>query len=76
MDEDNPTTRSFLATLPVTLAFSDYGGKEKVATPTGEGDFTDAEGDQIQESGSSSPPSRRATSGSSTTPTGTPSRTT
>jgi hypothetical protein len=44
IDEDNPTTRSFLAMLPMTLEFSDYGGKEKVATPTGEWDFTDAEG--------------------------------
>jgi hypothetical protein len=44
IDEDNSTTRSFLAMLPMTLAFSDYGGKEKVATPTGEWDFTDAEG--------------------------------
>jgi hypothetical protein len=44
IDEDNPTTRSFLAMLPMTLAFSDYGGKEKVATPTGTWDFTEAEG--------------------------------
>ncbi|WP_018763316.1 cyclophilin-like fold protein [Arthrobacter sp. 135MFCol5.1] len=44
IDEDNPTTRSFLAMLPMTLAFSDYGSKEKVATPTGEWDFTNAEG--------------------------------
>ncbi|MFF4082713.1 cyclophilin-like fold protein [Streptomyces sp. NPDC001777] len=44
IDQDNPTTRSFLAMLPMTLEFSDYGGKEKVATPTGEWDFTDAEG--------------------------------
>lgn len=44
IEEDNPTTRSFVAMLPMTLAFSDYGGKEKVATPTGEWDFTDAEG--------------------------------
>jgi hypothetical protein len=35
VDEDNPTTRSFLAMLPMTLKFSDYGGREKVATPTG-----------------------------------------
>lgn len=44
IDEDNSTTRSFLAMLPMTLAFSDFGGKEKVATPTGDWDFTDAEG--------------------------------
>lgn len=44
IDEDNPTTRSFLAMLPMPLEFSDYGGKEKVATPTGKWDFTDAEG--------------------------------
>lgn len=44
IDEDNPTTRSFLAMLPMTLKFSDYGGKEKDATPTGKWDFTDAEG--------------------------------
>lgn len=42
--QDNPTTRSFLAMLPMTLEFSDFGGKEKVATPTGDWDFTDAEG--------------------------------
>ncbi|MDR6438679.1 hypothetical protein J2790_003846 [Paenarthrobacter nicotinovorans] len=42
--EDNPTTRSFIAMLPMTLEFSDYGSKEKVATPTGEWDFADAEG--------------------------------
>lgn len=42
--QDNPTTRSFLEMLPMTLEFSDYGGKEKVAAPTGEWDFTDAEG--------------------------------
>jgi hypothetical protein len=42
--EDNPTTRSFLAMLPMTLKFSDYGSKEKVATPTGEWDFAEAEG--------------------------------
>lgn len=44
IEEDSPTTRSFLAMLPMTLKFSDYGGKEKIATPTGEWDFTDAEG--------------------------------
>jgi hypothetical protein len=44
IEEDNPTTRSFLAMLPMTLEFSDYGGKEKVATPTGDWDFADAEG--------------------------------
>ncbi|WP_018155489.1 cyclophilin-like fold protein [Demetria terragena] len=44
IEKDNPTTRSFLAMLPMTLEFSDYGGKEKVAIPTGEWDFTDAEG--------------------------------
>ncbi|WP_262107406.1 cyclophilin-like fold protein [Arthrobacter sp. Marseille-P9274] len=44
IDEDNPTTRSFLAMLPMTLEFSDYGGKEKVATPTGEWNFTGAKG--------------------------------
>jgi hypothetical protein len=44
IEEDNPTTRSFVAMLPMTLRFSDYGGKEKVATPTGKWDFTDAEG--------------------------------
>ena len=32
-----------LAMLPMTLEFSDYGSKEKVATPTGEWDFADAE---------------------------------
>ncbi len=31
--EDTPTTRSFLAMLPMTVGFSDHGGKEKVATP-------------------------------------------
>ncbi|MER5336957.1 cyclophilin-like fold protein [Micromonospora sp. NPDC002717] len=30
--------------LPMTLTFSDFGGKEKVASPTGELDYTDAEG--------------------------------
>lgn len=44
IQEDNATTRSFLAMLPTTLEFSDFGGKEKVATPTGAWDFTDAEG--------------------------------
>lgn len=44
IEEDNPTTRSFVAMLPMTLEFSDFGGNEKVATPTGEWDFTDAEG--------------------------------
>ncbi|MEZ5087905.1 MAG: cyclophilin-like fold protein [Tessaracoccus sp.] len=44
IEEDNPTTRSFLAMLPMTLTFSDYGGKEKVASPAGEFDYTDAEG--------------------------------
>jgi hypothetical protein len=44
VDEDNPTTRSFLAMPRMTLRLSDYGGKEKVATPTGKWDFTDAEG--------------------------------
>ncbi|MFJ4027547.1 cyclophilin-like fold protein [Paenarthrobacter sp. NPDC089989] len=44
IDEDNPTTRSFLAMLPMTLVFSDYGGKEKISTPTGVWDFTDAPG--------------------------------
>jgi hypothetical protein len=44
IDEDNPTTRSFLAMLPMTLAFADYGGKEKVASPTGKWDFTNAKG--------------------------------
>lgn len=44
IDEDNPTTRSFVAMLPMTLEFSDFGGKEKVATPTGTWDFTDAQG--------------------------------
>lgn len=75
IDEDNPTTRSFLAMLPMTLAFSDYGGKEKVATPTGEWDFTDAEGldPKVGDLFSYKP---WATSGSSTTPTATPSRTT
>ncbi|MFF1553254.1 cyclophilin-like fold protein [Rhodococcus erythropolis] len=44
VDEDNPTTRSFLAMLPMTMEFADFGGKEKVATPTANWDFTDAEG--------------------------------
>lgn len=44
IDDNTPTTRSFLAMLPMTLEFSDHGGKEKVATPTGEWDFTDAAG--------------------------------
>lgn len=44
IDQDNPPTRSFLAMLPMTLEFSDYGGKEKVATPTGKWDFIDSEG--------------------------------
>ncbi|MGP4032816.1 cyclophilin-like fold protein [Pseudarthrobacter sp. 1C304] len=35
IDKDNPTTRSCLAMLPMTPAFSDYGGREKVPTPTG-----------------------------------------
>jgi hypothetical protein len=49
IEEDNPTTRSFVAMLPMTLEFSDYGGKEKVATPTGAFDYTDAEGLNAQE---------------------------
>lgn len=44
IEEDNSVTRSFLAMLPMTLTFSDFGGKEKVATPPGELDYTDAEG--------------------------------
>jgi hypothetical protein len=44
IEEDNPTTRSFLAMLPTTLEFSDYGGKEKVASPKGNWDFTNAKG--------------------------------
>lgn len=47
--EDNPTTRSFVAILPMTLEFSDYGGKEKVATPTKAFDYTDTEGLNAQE---------------------------
>ncbi len=42
--EDNPTTRSFLSMLPMTLTFSDFGGKEKVASPPGDLDYTGAEG--------------------------------
>ncbi|MBB3038075.1 hypothetical protein FHU29_002524 [Hoyosella altamirensis] len=42
--EENPTTRSFIAMLPMTLTFSDFGGKEKVASLTGDFDYTDAEG--------------------------------
>lgn len=75
IDEDNPTTRSFLAMLPMTLKFSDYGGKEKDATPTGKWDFTDAEG-LNPKVGISSPTSRGTTSDSSTAPKGTPSRST
>ena len=33
IEEDTPTTRSFLAMLPMTLSFSDFGGREKVASP-------------------------------------------
>ena len=44
IEDDNPTTRSFLEMLPMTLTFSDFGGKEKVASPTGKLDFTDAKG--------------------------------
>ncbi|MDT3315672.1 cyclophilin-like fold protein [Microbacterium sp. KSW4-11] len=44
IEQDTPTTRSFLAMLPMTLEFSDFGGKEKVAMPTGEWDFTGAAG--------------------------------
>jgi hypothetical protein len=44
IDASTAVTRSFLAMLPMTLVFSDFGGKEKVATPTGEWDFTDARG--------------------------------
>jgi hypothetical protein len=44
INEDSPTTRSFLAMLPMTLKFSDFGGKEKVASPTGKWDFTGAKG--------------------------------
>jgi hypothetical protein len=49
IEEDNPTTRSFVAMLPMTLEFSDYGGKEKVATPSGALDYTDAKGLNAQE---------------------------
>jgi hypothetical protein len=34
IDKDTPTGRSFVAMLPMTLRFSDYGGKEKVAAPS------------------------------------------
>jgi hypothetical protein len=34
IDKDTPTARSFVAMLPMTLRFSDYGGKEKVAAPS------------------------------------------
>lgn len=38
------TTRSFLALLPMTVRFTDFGGREKVATPTGSLDNTGAAG--------------------------------
>lgn len=44
IEEDNAATRSFLQMLPMTVEFSDYGGKEKVATPTGEFDFAGVPG--------------------------------
>lgn len=44
IEEDTPTTRSFLAMLPMTLRFSDFGGREKVASPPEAFDFTDATG--------------------------------
>ena len=42
--EDTPTGRSFVAMLPMTLTFSDYGGAEKVASPPTPFDYTGAEG--------------------------------
>ena len=33
IEEDTPTTRDFLSMLPLTLAFEDFGGREKVADP-------------------------------------------
>jgi len=33
IDENTPTTRDFLSMLPMTLAFEDFGGREKVADP-------------------------------------------
>lgn len=44
IDRDTPTARSFVGMLPMTLRFSDYGGKEKVASPPRPFDFTGAEG--------------------------------
>lgn len=42
--EDTPTGRSFVAMLPMTLTFSDYGGAEKVASPPEAFDYSGAEG--------------------------------
>ncbi|WP_307794455.1 cyclophilin-like fold protein [Arthrobacter cavernae] len=44
IDRDTRTARSFVDMLPMTLRFSDYGGKEKVASPPRHFDFTGAEG--------------------------------
>lgn len=44
IDEDNAATRSFVEILPMTLEFSDFGGNEKVASPTAEFDYTDVPG--------------------------------
>ena len=44
IDADTPTTRSFLAMLPMTLSFSDFGDQEKVASPPDGFDYSGAEG--------------------------------
>lgn len=42
--EDTPTTRSFLEMLPMTLEFSDYGGREKISYPPDSFDYDGADG--------------------------------
>ena len=42
--EDTPTGRSFVAMLPMTLTFSDFGGAEKVASPQAAFDYSGASG--------------------------------
>ncbi|MEU4641665.1 cyclophilin-like fold protein [Micromonospora sp. NPDC023814] len=44
IEEDTPTTRDFLSLLPMTLAFEDYGGREKVTNPPRPFDYDGATG--------------------------------
>jgi hypothetical protein len=44
IDEDTPTTRDFLSMLPMTLAFEDFNGREKVADPPRPFNYDDATG--------------------------------